>query len=468
MLLRPPPHALVLLLACACLAGAAQAGPPLAAALACDSAEAPSDPTPCDIAGVPAQPGLALAAGAGDATTATPPRARVPQLVADEFGGRSGLSLRTRPVLHRRWRWQAGVALRDGQLPALDFEGSAIVRDLGRSSGNGGNGSSSTSGDSELYASVQRRHWGPGRAGSLILDGAAPAVPAVGWRSAVRTSDDPWFAWLGPWGADVFFGRLQGHRQPAHPYFIGMRALFAPVPGLEIGLARTMQWGGRGRDESGKSLANSLLGNDNVGFDGITAQNEPGNQLAGWDVRLLIDAATATAVYLQVVGEDEAGHLPSRNMLLAGLESRWPAGGRTVRFFLEWADTLAGRLSHDPRPTAAYRHGVYRQGYTQQLLPLGYPAGGDMKLATAGWRYGGESWQGMLTASAGRAEPTAQFFAPGRILGVNAALAWSLPAPMQAVAAGGAASQVGLTAGWWSDRSERRRSLQLWWRGGAW
>ncbi len=173
---------------------------------------------------------------------------------------------------------------------------------------------------------------------------------------------------------------------------------------------------------------------------------------------------------LQVVGEDEAGHLPSRNMLLAGLETRWPAAGRTVRFFLEWADTLAGRVSHDPRPMAAYRHSVYRQGYTQQRLPLGHPAGGDVKLLTAGWHYGGAAVRGALTASAGRAEPTAQFFAPGRILGLNASLAWSLGAPRPFPAADDrpAAAQVGFTAGWWSDRSERRRALQLWWRGGAW
>jgi hypothetical protein len=60
----------------------------------------------------------------------------------------------------------------------------------------------------EWYASMQRRNWGPGWTGSLILDGAAPPLAAIGWRRAQPlTSDSPWLRWMGPWTADVFFGR---------------------------------------------------------------------------------------------------------------------------------------------------------------------------------------------------------------------------------------------------------------------
>ncbi len=383
--------------------------------------------------------GVTLAAGGW--------RASEPALIGEELPGLGGLRLQVAAAARGPWRWQPGLTWHEGREPRLGFEGSAIAYELGEAV------------HSEFYASVQRRHWGPGWAGSLILDGAAPAIPALGWRRAVvQASDSPWLSWLGPWGADVFVGRLQGHREPARPTIIGMRAQLSPTRRLDIGLSRTMQWGGRGRDESTSSLLNALLGNDNVGFSGITAENEPGNQLAGVDLRWLLDPASQTSIYTQVVGEDEAGHLPSRNMVLLGVDARVPTEAGALRFFAEFADLLAGRVSGDPRPLAAYRHFIYAQGYTQQGFSLGHPVGGDARLATAGWLYRRGPWQTMATVSAGRAEPTAQFFAPGRILGANASLQWQLDAD----------HQLGAGAGWWSDRASRRHVLQVWWRGQAW
>jgi len=382
-------------------------------------------------------PGLSVAAGGA--------RADAPALIGEPLAGRGGAQLQSGRHVDGPWRWQVGLSLRLGREPRLGLEGSALHYETGVEGVPG-----------EFYASVQRRHWGPGWAGSLVLDGAAPAIPAFGWRRPkAGASTHPWFSWLGPWGADVFVGRLQGHREPARPYLIGVRAQFAPSERLEVGLSRTMQWGGRGRDESSSSLANALLGNDNVGFDGITSGNEPGNQLAGADLRWFVDPVSQTSFYAQIVGEDEAGHLPSRNIVLLGVDARVPAAAGSLRFFAEFADLLGGRISSDPRPFATYRHAVYRQGYTQEGFALGHPAGGDVRLATAGWLYRQQRWQALFMASAGRAEPSSQFMASGRIVGANGALQWDL----------GVRSQLGLTAAWWSDLAGRRHTVQLWWRG---
>jgi hypothetical protein len=383
-----------------------------------------------------------LAAAVGTARAGPPP------LIAAAFGPRGGARLQSGPLAlgSAPLQWRLGLSWRAGTSDAarpFSLEGSSVAWQLDEEQGAG-----------EFYASVQRRHWGPGWSGSLILDGAAPAVPAFGWRrTAVRQSANPWLGWIGPFGADIFFGRLQGHRQPARPYFIGMRAQLEPVRGLTMGLTRTMQWGGRGRDESSSSLVNSLLGNDNVGFDGINADNEPGNQLAGIDFRWVAHEASSTALYVQIVGEDEAGHLPSRNMLLAGLDTQVNIGTGRLRLFAEWADLLAGRISRDPRPYAAYRHSVYLQGYSQEGALLGHPAGGDVMLGTAGAVLRAGAWQAMVTFAAGRAEPTAQLFAPGRILGANGSL--------QVEA--GAGQRLGFQAAIWQDRAGMRRSYQLWW-----
>jgi hypothetical protein len=392
---------------------------------------------------------------------------RTPPIIAGEFGAAGGVRVQSREVETARFRGRMGLAWREGARHPLSLEGSAIVYPLsgrgdggdggdrgdegdGGTRGGGGDGADAGAG-SEFYASVQRRHWGPGWAGSLILDGAAPAVPAVGWRrAAVQASTHPWLAWIGPWGADFFFGRLQGHDQPARPYLIGMRVEWSPVDRLALGASRTMQWGGRGRDESFRSLANSLLGNDNVGFGGVTAQNEPGNQLAGFDLRWMVDRLSSSSIYAQIVGEDEAGHLPSRNMFLLGLDARVPAGPGSLRLFVEAADLLAGRVSGDPRPFAAYRHSVYLQGYTQEGEVLGHPAGGDARLGTVGGLYRHGTITAMVTASIGRAEPSAQSFPAGRVQGVNTALSWQADARLR----------LGVAVASWQDAAGRRSRLQ--------
>jgi hypothetical protein len=415
------------------------AGPSLPEALARDRALAEGSPW-SSLAPLLPPPGLTLAAGGS--------RIGVPPLIGEELAGQGGLRLQSGVFASGALSWQAGLTWRRGHETRLVAEGSAVSYELGEGAG-----------QSEFYASVQRRHWSPGWAGSLILDGAAPAVPAVGWRrSVVQASTSPWFSWIGPWGADIFFGRLQGHREPARPALIGMRVQLAPTRRLEIGLSRTMQWGGRGRDESSSSLVNSLLGNDNVGFSGITADNEPGNQLAGVDVRWIVDPASQTSFYGQVVGEDEAGHLPSRNMVLLGVDARVPTPSGSLRFFAEYADLLAGRISDDPRPLAAYRHSVYLQGYTQEGFSLGHPVGGDARVATAGWLVRHGTLQAMFMASAGRAEPTAQFLAPGRTFGANASVQTQVDAQ----------THVGIVASWLSDSASRRHALQVWWRSEAW
>ncbi|QTN25691.1 hypothetical protein HZ992_12360 [Rhizobacter sp. AJA081-3] len=64
----------------------------------------------------------------------------------------------------------------------------------------------------------------------------------------------------------------------------------------------------------------------------------------------------------------------------------------------------------------------------------------------------------MVTAGIGRAEPSAQYFAAGGILGACAVLRWRIDA----------ASQIGVAGHWWSDAAGRRHTWRLWWQGGAW
>jgi hypothetical protein len=306
-------------------------------------------------------------------------------------------------------------------------------------------------GRSRAYASVERRHWGPGWMGSLILDGAAPALPAVGWRRDEARSDG-WAAALGPWSADVFAAQLRGHTEPRRPFLIGMRVQWRPIGPLAIGASRMLQWGGVGRPQGLGNLLRALAGRDNI--DGTDKSQEPGNQLAGVDWRWAPTGDDGAAFYGQLVGEDEAGLWPSKNMLLAGVDATLPLTGAEVRVFAEAVDTMAGRVGANAAPGTSYRHPLYPQDYTSQGALLGHPAGGDVRLATVGTAIMQGRRTGMVALSAGSAAATAQRFAPGRIYGLNAAGHIDLPA------------QQRLAAGWWwwRDAQGARGEARVWWQ----
>lgn len=427
------PRSTLLHSALALLAGAAT--PPAQAGLSLDQAlarhrqllAADAGTQPGVTEALPSVPDGILLAG-GNSTD------RLPQLLASPLGsGGSGLRL-----AHTLADGREGVTVRLGLMGSDEaarhwtLEGTKLaVR----------------AGPGEAYASVQRRHWGPSWTGSLILDAAAPAVAAVGWRKTSTTAfETPWLAWLGPWNADFFIGRLTGHAEPARPYLVGTRLQIQPLPSLQLGFSRALQWGGRGRDQSFSSFWRGLTGRDNQGG----TSDEPGNQLGGIDFRWHhAFNSQQIALYGQVVGEDEAGYLPSKNMKLAGLEWATRLGRADLRLFVERANSVAGG-----ELGVAYRHHIYRQGYTQEGRPLGHPTGGDTRLTSVGAVLDMGSLSGELVAYDGRAEPTAQRLTAGSISGVNAALAWRARSDQT----------VGLNLWSGRDGGGRDSAAQLWWQ----
>ncbi|MFP6854547.1 MAG: capsule assembly Wzi family protein, partial [Opitutales bacterium] len=129
------------------------------------------------------------------------------------------------------------------------------------------------------------RWWGPGWDGSLILSNNARPVPAItAQRRIPNAFESPWLNWLGPWNSTTFMGRMEDDRTGfPHPWLFGSRLDFAPtiVPGLEVGLSRTIQWGGKGRPNGLGTFVDAWLSQDN----GSNIAQQPGNQLAGIDLR---------------------------------------------------------------------------------------------------------------------------------------------------------------------------------------
>ncbi len=270
-------------------------------------------------------------------------------------------------------------------------------------------------GPGQAYVSYETRHWGPAWFGSLILDGAAPPLAAAGWRFGDETASR--------WSADIFAGNLRGHTEPDRPWLIGMRLQWRPIESLVLGFARNLQWGGRGRNENLRSLGNALLGRDNQGVDGITAENEPGNQLAAFDARydFAFGERFAFGTYVQLGAEDKASIVPSRRMQLFGADAATTIGAMSLRAIVEYADTTAGKTTG-----ISYRHPLYPAGYTHRGRLLGHPVGGDVRLVSAGSLIERGPLFATLALHYGRAQDNAQRFTAGdRLHGADIALTWA-------------------------------------------
>ncbi|MFI7961903.1 capsule assembly Wzi family protein, partial [Acinetobacter baumannii] len=121
--------------------------------------------------------------------------------------------------------------------------------------------------------------------GSLIRGDASRPVYGVTAQRAVQNAfETKWLSWIGPWQYQAFAGQLDDYKAVPDAKLIGLRLTAQPLPYLELGASRTIQWGGDGRSESFSSLWDAIKGNDNVYGD----TENPSNQLAGFDGRLLL------------------------------------------------------------------------------------------------------------------------------------------------------------------------------------
>lgn len=189
-----------------------------------------------------------------------------------------------------------------------------------------------------LQAFAHRQWWGPGWQSSLLLGHNTSALGGIGLqRATAARSETPWLAWLGPWNYEAFLAVTDDAVGNSDPYLFGQRLTFRPLSNLEFGLTHIAQWGGRGRPRSLRDLLRGLVG---MGLNGHTPEeqaSDPANAMAGYDLRWRCPTGVRCAVYAQLIGEDQAGGLPSRLLGLYGVEA-WSADGRD-RYLAEYAET---------------------------------------------------------------------------------------------------------------------------------
>ncbi len=233
-----------------------------------------------------------------------------------------------------------------------------------------------------LTAGWQERWWGPGRDGSLILGTNHRPAPGITLQRNNSTPfETPWLSWMGPWTFTTFMQQLDDDRVVNDALLFGIRGSIRPVKGLEIGLSRTAQWCGDDRPCRLETFGDLLLGRDNRGVN-VDAEDEPGNQLGGIDIRWSLPGGVPVTAYMQWIGEDGRGGGDGIGSWLRqlGFEFHGDIGGLSHRTHVEVADTECregGFGFADRKPNCAYEHPIYNSGYRYKGKPIGHSIDGD-------------------------------------------------------------------------------------------
>jgi len=262
-----------------------------------------------------------------------------------------------------------------------------------------------------ISANALDRWWGPGHEGSLILSNNARPMPTIMVeRAAAAPFETKWLSWIGPWRFNFAMSQMEQNREDIDaPLFMAWRVAFMPLKSLEIGFSRTAQFCGEELKCDLSVFTNLLIGNDNVGKN-VTRENEPGNQMAGIDMRWNSPIGHGPyAVYAQYIGEDQSAYVPVKDIDLVGFEIWKPmASGALLQMFAEYANTICMGLHMNPNRgpfyNCAYNQGLFNaDGYRYHHRVIGYPSDRDARNGAIGAIYSasdGELWT--LTARGSR------------------------------------------------------------------
>jgi len=223
----------------------------------------------------------------------------------------------------------------------------------------------------ELTAGREPLWWGPGHHGALLISNNAEPITMLNLTNPTAVLL-PWiFRFLGPFRFDFFAGRLEDDRQDVgSPILWGLRFDMKPLPCLEIGVERTVIFGGEGHDEgwSGWWRSFTARGENDPGKD-------RGDQKAGVDIKVTIPwKVQPVQLYAEVAGEDSAGWEPSRRGYIGGIYLPRIPGSDRVDFRSEFAYNHVSQ-----EPNYWYNHYIYTQGYTYKGRIIGHHMGTDSR-----------------------------------------------------------------------------------------
>jgi len=258
-----------------------------------------------------------------------------------------------------------------------------------------------------LSANTLDRFWGPSHESSLILSNNARPMPTLALeRATAQAFETRWLSWLGPWRFTFDLSRMESQREDIDaPLFLAARVVVMPFKDIEVGFSRTSQFCGEGLPCDLQSFWDMLIGNDNLGFD-ATPETEPGNQMAGFDLRWNSPIGNwPYAVYGQYIGEDESSYVPAKYLAQLGVEAWKPmTNGGLFQAYAEYSSTTcSANTGQGPYYNCAYNQGIFDvEGYRYKGRVVGYTSDRDAENYALGAKYTsprGELWSATARSS---------------------------------------------------------------------
>jgi hypothetical protein len=216
------------------------------------------------------------------------------------------------------------------------------------------------------------RWWGAGWDTSLTLSNNARAIPAFSLQRKIsKPFTLPILKWMGPWQLTSFLGKLEQNRVIAGANVGGARFSFVPIPQLELGLTRVVQWGGSAKNSSLSGLISAFTSGSNAQQTGV--------QLNSLDFRLGGKKNQYTyALYGQWVMAGAVQHT-NKNLYMVGAEMTGLEyfSLKNNRLWLEWSSTSSGHIDGTNSGGAIYSDDIYQSGYHYfgRSMGSGYDAG---------------------------------------------------------------------------------------------
>ncbi len=210
--------------------------------------------------------------------------------------------------------------------------------------------------------------WGPAYHGSMIMSRNTEGFTMlkVSNPSPVLL---PWiFKYLGPFKFTYFVTKLEEDRYQPNANLTGLRLSMKPHPTFELGLTRTIMFGGDNFETNYWDYLQIFWPNNVQG-------NE--NQLAQIDASVRVPMPKklpwrALKFYGEYTGEDSAGFSKYRpNIGLQVQDIGWQG---STDFRIEYAKTYLGNA-----PGAFYQHHIFKSGYTYNAKVIGHHVGTDAR-----------------------------------------------------------------------------------------
>ena len=236
-------------------------------------------------------------------------------------------------------------------------------------------------------AGAASRWFGPGRDGTLLVTDHARPLPAldVGGDARLPGKADL----LGRFGVSFLAGALPGARSDVdHPLWLLLDLRWAPVPWIEVGLARNAVFGG---SEGGVARpirwGQVILPTHPHVYDDPEQIEADTDERAAWDVRITpplgrwgVPVLDYAEVAIQHGGEDV---ITRRGGLFP-----WPTLAGSANVYgaeigaLPYSAGVEVAVIEDDLYRWYVGHRVYHDGWTVDGAPIGHPNGGDQRTTT--------------------------------------------------------------------------------------